>query len=786
MILALLLAVSMQIRAAAPSVHDGSRQQTDVRLTSAGAEGAAVVDGRLDEPIWQTAEVLTGFSLYQPVDGRPAPDSTEVLVWYSPTAIYFGIRAFEPHGPVRATLADRDRIGTDDNVEIHLDTYSERRRAFVFIVNPLGIQADGTKTEGGGFIPGSNIFPGQNDLSADFIWQSKGHITEWGYEVEVRIPFNSLRYASETVHRWGLQFNRRVQHSGYEETWTPVQKASVSFIAQEGWLSGLQDLQHGPSITLNPELTNTVQGAPAKAADALSGNTWTYAAKPRIGGNVRFGIGSNFVVNGTVRPDFSQVEADAAQVAADPRFALFYAEHRPFFVEGAEQFNVPNTLVYTRRIVSPDGALKLTGKIGRTNVALLSALDAPVVSLSSAGSLSDDRPLASILRLTQDFGRQSTLGLLYSERVRADRANRLAGGDVRYVFGKLYAAQLQLASSSTREAGVTRTGELWEAVVDRTGRQFGFHYNVIGIAPDFRADNGFVSRTGYVQAGASHRLTLFGKQGGAFERYNVFLSTNALWGYDDFRNARNSLENRVSAYNSFTFKRGWLLTVAPAVGNFGFDGKAYANLRTGNSTGVLSVFSPANRTTTFTTSTSVSTPQFRRFAASAGFTVGNDVYFLETSKARRLAYNASLDVRPNDRVRLNATYVSTKLTRRAYGDVAQSSRIPRVKIEYQLARPLFVRIVAQYEATEQSALRDPHTGEVLWQASGVPARVTGVKFNILRADALISYRPRPGIVLFGGYGNTMAEPDALAFDQLRRVSDRFFAKASYVFGQLPR
>lgn len=127
--------------------------------------------------------MLTGFSEYSPADQRPSPDSTAVLVWYSPTAIYFGVRAYEPHGPVRATLADRDNVGSDDNVEIHLDTYDERNRALVFVVNPLAIQADGTKNETGGFIPGSNVGPGQTDLSADFLWDSNGHVTLWGYEV---------------------------------------------------------------------------------------------------------------------------------------------------------------------------------------------------------------------------------------------------------------------------------------------------------------------------------------------------------------------------------------------------------------------------------------------------------------------------------------------------------------------------------------------------------------------------------------------------------------------------
>src|SRR5690348_17262809 len=194
------LLAAMQLAGASPPadrpmVRNGRAGEVSVSPPRIEERDAAVrIDGRLDEPVWRRAALLTGFSQYTPVDSRPAPDSTEVLVWYSSDAIYFGIRAFEPHAGVSATLADRDRISTDDNVEIHLDTFDEHNRAFVFIVNPLGVQADGTKNEVGGFIPGANVAPGQNDLSADFIWQSRGRLTDFGYEVEVRIPFSSLRY----------------------------------------------------------------------------------------------------------------------------------------------------------------------------------------------------------------------------------------------------------------------------------------------------------------------------------------------------------------------------------------------------------------------------------------------------------------------------------------------------------------------------------------------------------------------------------------------------------------
>ena len=755
----LTILAAFQLAAATASVYNGRAGQINVAPPRIQAD--AVVDGRLDEPVWQQAAVLTGFSLYQPVDQRPAPDSTEVRVWYSADAIYFGIQAFEPHGAVTATLADRDRISADDHVEIHLDTFDERNRALVFIVNPLGVQADGTKSESGGFIPGSNVGPGQNDLSADFIWQSRGRTTEWGYEVEVRIPFSSLRYRGAAEQRWGLQIDRRVQHSGYEQTWTPAKRASATFIGQAGRLTGLTGLHHGVLVDLNPEATNTVNGTPC--CDAAQ-REWRYASKPRLGGNVRWALGSNFVLNGTIRPDFSQVEADATQIAADERFALFYPERRPFFVEALDQFNVPNTLVYTRAIVRPDAAMKLTGKLARADVAVLSALD------QGETSFNGQKPRVDIVRLRQNFGEQSLVGLLYSDRVAHDRANRVFGGDTRIVFGGRFFAQFQLVESITRAGGVTRSGPMWEAVVDGTGRGFGFHYSIIGIDRDFRADNGFVPRVGYVQPSISNRITLYGKPGALMERFNVFATVAGLWRYDDFFAAKSLLEDRASAMMQLTLRGGWSIGMTPRVSTYAFDPAAYTN------------FVPSDRIGALVSSFSVSTPQFRTFAASIGATVGNDVDLLETSRVRRTDFNASLDLRPSARLRVNATYVSSAFTRRSDDERSAFTRIPRVKVEYQLARPVFVRVVSQYTATRREALRDPRTGEILMVGSGgvlTPSAPTAS--NSLRTDWLFSYRPAPGTVFFLGYGGSLNEPDPLAFQELRRRSDAFFVKFSYVF-----
>ncbi len=772
-----LLSVSFQLATTAvqPTQFDGpvfhARDgQTSVAMY-APVDTTITIDGELNESVWRNAARLTGFSMYRPVDQRPAPDSTEVLVWYSPTAIFFGIRAFESHGPVRATLADRDRVQNDDHVEIHLDTFDESRRAFVFIVNALGIQADGTKVEGGGFIPGANVAPGQTDLSPDFQWQSRGVVTDEGYTVEIRIPFSSLRFPAGGPQRWGFQVIRNVQHSGYQQTWTPARLGNASFIAQAGVLTGLRDMQHGLDVTLNPELTSTLAGAPEDVGPAAD---WRYTNTPQFGGNIRAGLGSNFVLNATVRPDFSQVEADALQVAADPRFALFYPERRPFFVEGSDQFNVPNTLVYTRRIVQPDAALKLTGRIGRGNISLLSAIEAPVASANNS------RPLANIIRLTRDFDEQSQAGLLYSERVGGGRANRVVGVDVRHVFGGLYFTQLQLANAFTSAGGASRNGALWEATVDRTGRSWGFNYKLFGIQPNFAADNGFVARTGYVQPNLNNRITVFGTPGRLFERYNVFLGTSGLWKYDDFFAGKRVLETRFSANNSVTLRGGWSVSLTPTFSQYAFDPDAYLQVATDNGTAAPAPFVPAPRLDATSLGFSISTPQYRRFSASAGLTRSRDVDFAQTTPVDRTAATAEVTLRPTERLRMNATYASNEFLRTEDGLSTFSTRIPRLRVEYQLSRFIFVRVVSQYEANRREALRDYRTGLALLELQPDGTFIPSVRrsSNVLRTDWLFSYRPRPGTTFFAGYGSSLTEPDALAFTQLRRASDGVFVKAS--------
>src|SRR3954470_11854449 len=239
-----------------PAVYRGRSGELDVRIPR--LEVGLTVDGKLDEEVWGSAAVLTGFSQFSPTDGIPAADSTEVLVWYSPTAIYFGIRAFEAHGSVHATLADRDRISADDHVQILLSTFNDGRQATVFAVNPYGVQSDGAlvetgATSGNGF-NNAVVKRESADLSPDFVYESKGRLTEYGYEVEVLVPFKTLRFQPKNEQRWGINVTRQVQHSGAEDSWTPAKRARASFLAQSGTLVGLTGLRRGTVLDFTPSV----------------------------------------------------------------------------------------------------------------------------------------------------------------------------------------------------------------------------------------------------------------------------------------------------------------------------------------------------------------------------------------------------------------------------------------------------------------------------------------------------------------------------------------------------
>ena len=748
-------------------VYHGRAGQLDVSIPR--AEEGPDVDGRLDDAVWRTAAVLTGFSQYQPVDRLPAADSTEVLVFYTDHAIHFGIRAFEPHGQVVANVADRDRIAGNDHVQIILDTFDDRRRALFFSVNPLGIQSDGTFADGA-----------HPDLSPDFIFDSRGRVTAEGYEVEVTIPFKSLRYQQVPVQDWGLQIVRRVMHSGHEQTWTPAERGATSFLAQSGRLMGLKELRRGLVLDVNPVMTQRTTGA----ARPLPAEGWRYEGEtPEFGGNLRWGISPNVSMSGTVNPDFSQVEADVGQVVYDPRQAVQFPEKRPFFLEASENFQVPNNLIYTRRIVAPQAAAKVSGTVGGFSVGMLSAVDDGGVALGSGRD-----PVYNLLRVRRDVGPQSNVGLVYTDMIHDGGYNRVMGLDSRLVLGSSYILAGQVAASFT-DLGATRTGgrPLFDLALTRTGREAGFNFVVEGIHPDFVARSGFLSRTGVAHVNLTPRRTWF-PENPLFESITFTPILDGTWEWDRFTAGTVPNDIKVNTSTTALLRGGWRTTFYTWSESFKYPAYLYTNhfIERRNAAGEVTDTVPytgTDRLTNLGVMVRVSTPQWQRFSASVETLGGQDDNFDEWSSAWILYSTVEANWLPTDQLRVNGRFLEQRVYRKTDGSLVRLRTIPRVKVEYQVSRPIFLRWVGQYDGLKVDALRDDsRTGDPILLRTATGFRPAApVERGGLRMDWLFSYQPSPGTVLFAGYGTSLGGDELFAPRDLTRTQDGFFVKLSYLF-----
>lgn len=779
----LLIALSLALVQDTAPAFSGRDHRTRVsvpRIESAPSGPAANIDGRLDEAVWSRAARLTGFSQYQPVDGRPAEEPTEVLVWYGPDAIYFGVRAREVHGDVvRATRANRDNITSEDNVQILLDTHNDRRLAFLFGVNPLGVQQDGTRSDQfgggaggrsatGGGTQNINPLEGNVDLNPDYVFESRGRLVEGGYEVEIRIPFKSLSYQDRNEQVWGINVLRRVQHTGFQDTWTPAVRASASFLGQSGTLEGLRDLRRGLVLDLTPTMTARLDGS------RVLPSAWQYDGAGEFGADVRWGIRQNLTMSGTWNPDFSQVEADVGQVVLNERFALFYPEKRPFFLDGLELFDTPNQLIYTRSIAAPRGGAKLAGKLGRTSLATMLVADDQAYSLSGAHT-----PLFGILRLRNDLPFGGTAGAVMTTREDGPNHSRLGGLDLRLYHSRLYYLEFQAAQSWTEREGAGRSGPLLQAVWDRTGRGWGFHYSLQAISPEFDAAAGFVNRTGIVNASIFNRLSFYGKPGALVQTYGSFIGFTRIWEYSEL--GAGPIEGGEFLNPSATLRGGWQLGGTLSRNFFSYQPAPYSQFAVETGTGAaldtVAFVLPGPEHDQWGGQLRVTTPTFRQFTATASITGGRVPIFQEAAPGTSLRIDGSVDLRPTAALRTTLQMSRLVLNRRRDGSRSSSETIPRIKVEYQVSRALFLRMVAQYAAQKRTPLVD---------RLGRPILIAGVKDsgssnNEFRMDWLFSYRPTPGTLVYLGYGTTMREPEQFRFGDLSRSVDGFFGKLSYVF-----
>ncbi len=456
------------------------------------------IDGRLDEPVWERAVKVDTFSAAKPTEGAPPSERTQVRLLRDSQALYLAFEAFERDpSQVRVSFGDRDDVGSDDLVGVLLDPFGDERRGFEFLMNPYGFQLDCVQIESG-----------NEDCTWDALYDSRGRTTPEGFVVEARIPFASLRF-DPTRDAWRMQLLRVIRRTGEALVWSPFQAARGGFLRQTGHLTGMRGIPARRTAELLPEMTMRAGPATSRAGalyapEADSGLPENAAADLGLSAKVARAGGA---VDLAINPDYSQIESDASRIAANERFALYYDEKRPFFLEGRELFAMPWEAVYTRSIVDPVYGAKVSGKAGRTAFAVLHAEDdQPAASVVdgrwSPESYAEGRAISTVARGVTDFGGDNTAGFLATTKRVGEHWNRVVGADGKVAVTESYRLIAQgLWSATDLPGGLYETGTAVKVRLRGGDRRLSWFQWYEQIDPDFRAETGYIPRVGYREAG---------------------------------------------------------------------------------------------------------------------------------------------------------------------------------------------------------------------------------------------------------------------------------------------
>jgi hypothetical protein len=530
-----------------------------------------VIDGKLDDEVWKQAKVLKDFYQVQPGDNIAPSKPTEVLLGYDSKFLYVAFHCYDEPDKVRANIPKRDNIFDDDYVGILFDTFNDHRKAYEFDFNPLGVQADGIWTDG------------QNeDFNPDIVMESKGMLTSDGWTVEAAIPFKSLRYVAGKDKLWGAHFWRRIKRFNNElDMWMPLNRDISSWLAQEGHLSGLEGISAERTLELIPSLTlsetgkrrATLSSAQLAAGMLDPGRMVNDPIKFDPGLTGKYTITPNVTLDFAINPDFAQVESDQLVVTANQRFPIFFAEKRPFFLEGIDIFQTQIAAVHTRAIIDPDFAVKLTGKVDRNTFGLLLASDNGPGNFSAEERLTANPRLIGknasigILRLKRDIGKKdSFIGLLATYDRFVDRYNELGGFDTRLRVNKQTTFTAQVLATHTRrqfffpdEGGTfdrKKNGFIYALDYNKDGRHFGYNLSAVGRTLYYRADVGFNRRTNTNNLNGFFRYNSEQKPKARLISWRVYdnISTNFDW------QGRSQVFNNESQIQ-FSFRRQTYLGV---------------------------------------------------------------------------------------------------------------------------------------------------------------------------------------------------------------------------------
>jgi hypothetical protein len=407
-------------------------------------KGDISVDGDLDDPQWQQAKLVELSYVTRPFENTEPPVTTQVKVFENGETLYVAFIAQDPNiEAINAFYRDRDNVWSNDLVGIKLDTFNDNRLAYQFFVNPLGIQGDSIENE----------MTGNESDSWDGIWQSAGKIVEQGYQVEIAIPLRILNFQKGTnIKTWGAEFVRYYpREDRLRISNMPLDRNNACDLCQLGEISGFKQAKQGKNLALIPTLVLGF-GQSRSPEESLE---WQDSDNQELGLDIKWGITPEVSIQATFNPDFSQVEADVAQLSINDTFALFFDEKRTFFLENADYFSSNYNLVYTRNVGAPDYGVKVTGRVEQHTFAVFAANDESTTfvvpgNLGSSIAEIDQESINLALRYRFDFSDQLSVGWTGTMRDADGYYNYVNGIDVKYQLTAKDTLRGQILRSDTQ------------------------------------------------------------------------------------------------------------------------------------------------------------------------------------------------------------------------------------------------------------------------------------------------------------------------------------------------
>lgn len=760
------------------------------------------IDGRPNEEAWQNAAVFKDFYQVSPGDNIAPSKPTEVLMMYDEKHLYVAFRCWDEKDKIRATVAKRDEVFGEDNVRMWLDTYNDQRRAYILGFNPLGVQQDGIYTEGRGA-----------DFSVDIVMESKGVIEDWGWSVEVKIPFKSLRYAAGKGKMWGFNAARNIDRFNDEfDQWLPDDRNVSGFLSKHGKIKGLDEIKYERTLEIVPSITISETGSRVQANEIDAGRFVNQPIKQDIGLTLKYTLSPNITLDATINPDFAEIEADAPVITANQRFPIFFQEKRPFFLEGQDIFQSPFNIFYSRTIVDPDVAAKLTGKIDKTTFGFLLASDnAPgnysenevntPATFRRISEFLDKNATFGVLRVKRDFGKENNIGFFATYRGFPEQKNVVASIDGRLKFSPKLTSQFQLIGAHSRKCffendfepeietqqaqrnrDICGTGRdldaddvnLTPGTYDRyrSGNGVGYYFNmdyteknrgwffeVGGRSKDYRADAGFTRRTNTNFAFFANRLSTDSKPKAKIIRIDSrqFTAVDYDW------------KGRLQGYNlgtnfNFALQKSTFIFVETGI----FYEKLYEEefgLRRAPTRPGAFAGEPTRGTWQQYVSGNLNQTVNKRF--NYGFFFGfikNSFDFdfggPQQNPGPGKQFDAEVwgEYKPIDPLRLSLSYRKARLVRNDNRVRTYDSDLATLRSTYQFTRFLFTRLRLDYDASASN-----YSGQVLF-----------------------GWNPNPGTAFYVGYNDNsnyngfnpytgQLEPG------FERNSRTFFIRASYLF-----